>query len=33
VYNPDIRQEITDKNTGKSRLTINLPPLAGLILK
>ncbi len=33
VYNPDIRQEVTDKKNNKSRLTINLPPLAGIVLK
>ena len=33
IYNPDLRLETLDKEEGKYRLTINLPPLAGLILK
>ena len=33
VYNPDIRQTVTDKKDGKSTLSINLPPLAGLVLR
>ena len=33
VYNPDIRSELVDKEQKIYRLTINLPPLAGLVLK
>jgi 1,4-alpha-glucan branching enzyme len=33
VYNPDIRSELVDKEQEIYRLTLNLPPLAGLILK
>ena len=33
VYNPHIRQEVVDAKTGTSKLIINLPPLAGIILK
>jgi 1,4-alpha-glucan branching enzyme len=33
VYNPDIRCELIDKDQEIYRLLLNLPPLAGLILK
>ncbi|MGZ8516458.1 MAG: alpha amylase C-terminal domain-containing protein, partial [Chitinophagaceae bacterium] len=33
VYNPDIRCELTDKENNTYRLRVNLPPLAGIILK
>ncbi|MDP4264095.1 MAG: 1,4-alpha-glucan branching protein GlgB [Bacteroidota bacterium] len=33
VYNPDIRSELVDEEQEIYRLTLNLPPLAGLILK
>jgi 1,4-alpha-glucan branching enzyme len=33
VYNPEIRSEIIDKNQKKYQLTVNLPPLAGIVLK
>ena len=33
IYNPDIRTETMDREEQKYRLTINLPPLAGIILK
>jgi 1,4-alpha-glucan branching enzyme len=33
VFNKDIRTELLDEETKKYRITINLPPLAGLILK
>ena len=33
VYNPEIRSELVDKEQKIYRLKINLPPLAGLILK
>jgi 1,4-alpha-glucan branching enzyme len=33
VYNPDIRSELVDKEQKIYRLKLNLPPLAGLILK
>jgi 1,4-alpha-glucan branching enzyme len=33
VYNPDIRSELVDKEQKIYRIKINLPPLAGLILK
>lgn len=33
VFNPDIRCETVDKNQKKYRLTVNLPPLAGIVLK
>jgi len=33
VFNPEIRTEIVDKGQKKYKLTVNLPPLAGIILK
>ena len=33
VYNPDIRCELIDKEQEIFRIRINLPPLAGLVLK
>ncbi|MBL7740394.1 MAG: 1,4-alpha-glucan branching protein GlgB [Chitinophagaceae bacterium] len=33
VYNPDIRSELVDKEQEIYRIRLNLPPLAGLILK
>jgi 1,4-alpha-glucan branching enzyme len=33
VFNKDIRTECVDKESKKYKITINLPPLAGLILK
>lgn len=33
VYNPSIRSELIDKDQEKWRVTLNLPPLAGIILK
>jgi 1,4-alpha-glucan branching enzyme len=33
VYNPDIRCEMIDKGQQKFRLSVNLPPLGGIILK
>jgi 1,4-alpha-glucan branching enzyme len=33
VYNPSIRQEILDAEKKTGRLTVNLPPLAGIVLK
>jgi 1,4-alpha-glucan branching enzyme len=33
VYNPDIRCELIDKERKEYKLTVNLPPLAGVILK
>jgi 1,4-alpha-glucan branching enzyme len=33
VYNPEIRCELVDKGQKIYRLTLNLPPLAGIILK
>lgn len=33
VFNPEIRCEAVDKNQKKYRLTVNLPPLAGIVLK
>ena len=33
VYNPDIRCELIDKGQQKFRLSVNLPPLGGIILK
>ncbi len=33
VFNPDIRSELVDKNEKVYKLTINLPPLAAIILK
>ena len=33
VFNPDIRSELIDKETNTYRLRVNLPPLAGIILK
>jgi 1,4-alpha-glucan branching enzyme len=33
VFNPDIRCELIDKNQKKYNLTVNLPPLAGIVLK
>lgn len=33
VFNKDIRCELQDKKTKKYRITLNIPPLAGLILK
>lgn len=33
VYNPDIRSELVDKNEQLYKLTVNLPPLAAIILK
>jgi 1,4-alpha-glucan branching enzyme len=33
VYNPDIRCEVVDEEENSYRLTLNLPPLAGIIIK
>ena len=33
VYNHPVRSELLDKETNQYRITLNLPPLAGLILK
>ncbi|MBC7948394.1 MAG: 1,4-alpha-glucan branching protein GlgB [Chitinophagaceae bacterium] len=33
VYNPDIRSELVDKDQQLWRMKLNLPPLAGIILK
>lgn len=33
VFNPKVRCKTIDKENGKYRLTVNLPPLAGIILK
>jgi 1,4-alpha-glucan branching enzyme len=33
VFNPEIRSELVDKKQDLYRLTLNLPPLAGIILK
>jgi 1,4-alpha-glucan branching enzyme len=33
VYNPDIRSELVDKDQKLYKLTLNLPPLAAIILK
>lgn len=33
VFNPEIRSELLDKKQDKYRLRLNLPPLAGIILK
>ncbi len=33
IYNPDIRSELVDEATKTYKLTINLPPLAGIVLK
>lgn len=33
VFNPDIRSELTDKENKTYRLRVNLPPLAGIVLK
>ena len=33
VFNPEIRSELIDKKQKKYRLTVNLPPLGGIILK
>jgi 1,4-alpha-glucan branching enzyme len=33
VFNPDLRCELVDKGQKKYKLTVNLPPLAGIILK
>ncbi|MBD0376240.1 MAG: 1,4-alpha-glucan branching protein GlgB [Flavisolibacter sp.] len=33
IYNPDIRCELVDEAAMKYRLKVNLPPLAGIILK
>jgi 1,4-alpha-glucan branching enzyme len=33
VFNPDIRSELVDKTQKIYRLRVNLPPLAGIILK
>ena len=33
VYNPDIRSELVDKDQKLYKLTLNLPPLAGIVLK
>jgi 1,4-alpha-glucan branching enzyme len=33
VYNPSIRQELLDKENKKFKLTVNLPPLSGIVLK
>ncbi len=33
VYNPEIRSELIDKEKNTYRLRVNLPPLAGIILK
>jgi 1,4-alpha-glucan branching enzyme len=33
VFNPDLRCELVDKSQKMYRLRVNLPPLAGIILK
>ena len=33
IFNPDIRSELIDKNQKMYRLTVNLPALAGIVLK
>lgn len=33
VFNPDIRCELVDKNEKRYKLTLNIPPLAALVLK
>jgi len=33
VFNPEIRCQIIDKNQQKYKLTVNLPPLSGIVLK
>ncbi len=33
IFNPEIRCEAVDKNQKKYKLTVNLPPLAGIVLK
>ena len=33
VFNPEIRSELIDKKQKKYRITVNLPPLGGIILK
>jgi 1,4-alpha-glucan branching enzyme len=33
VYNPDIRSELIDSDQKRWRIRVNLPPLAGIILK
>jgi 1,4-alpha-glucan branching enzyme len=33
VFNPDIRCELVDKDQDRYKLVVNLPPLAGIILK
>ena len=33
VFNPDIRSELVDKDEKLYKLTLNLPPLAAIILK
>jgi len=33
VFNPDVRCELVDKKTKTYKLTLNLPPLAGIVLK
>ncbi|MGC4039076.1 MAG: 1,4-alpha-glucan branching protein GlgB [Chitinophagaceae bacterium] len=33
VFNPDIRCELVDKDHNRYKLTVNLPPLAGIVLK
>jgi 1,4-alpha-glucan branching enzyme len=33
IFNKDIRTELLEEDTQKYRITLNIPPLAGLILK
>jgi len=33
VYNPDIRCELVDEESNTYKITVNLPPLAGIVLK
>ncbi len=33
VFNPEIRSELVDKDQKKYRVTVNLPPLGGIVLK
>jgi 1,4-alpha-glucan branching enzyme len=33
VFNPDIRSELVDKDQKLYKLTLNLPPLAAIVLK
>jgi 1,4-alpha-glucan branching enzyme len=33
VYNPTIRQELVNEDEKKYRLIVNIPPLAGIVLK